>query len=187
METLIFLFILFTILSLVGRSAQKKLPPGPPELQHGQPTVVPPEHLIQVQVGGRVLTFPDPRVFAEGSSSEAATDETAADHDLDLAASDADLNLEAVDADLDLEHTDYDLQPGAQDPLQPLQPVTLEQEVDWEAEHAAFHRKYVDAGPPPATAGQGLLDELRGTHILRRAVLAAEILGPPRALRDWTS
>jgi hypothetical protein len=55
--------------------------------------------------------------------------------------------------------------------------------VDWNAEHEIFHKKYVDVreAAPPAT--HGALHSIRGRQALRQAILAAEVLGPPRALR----
>jgi hypothetical protein len=55
--------------------------------------------------------------------------------------------------------------------------------VDWNAEHDRFHNRYVDGQPAPAARHPGRLAELRGPGGLRRALIAAEILGPPRSLR----
>jgi hypothetical protein len=74
----------------------------------------------------------------------------------------------------------------------PAQPVALDGEVDRDAEHVRFHGK-IEARPAakvarvakaPAGAGAGVLRSLRDSGTLRRAVLAAEVLGPPRALRE---
>ncbi|HEX5725892.1 MAG TPA: hypothetical protein VFX98_10535 [Longimicrobiaceae bacterium] len=63
--------------------------------------------------------------------------------------------------------------------------VSLEQEtVDWTREHERFHQRYVDAAGTPLPATHGALDVLREPNALRKAVLLAEVLGPPRALRD---
>jgi hypothetical protein len=61
--------------------------------------------------------------------------------------------------------------------------VTLEHEVDWEVEHERFHQRYVDVHSTGSAARHGLLDELRDPAAVRRAVLMAEILGPPKSAR----
>jgi hypothetical protein len=50
-------------------------------------------------------------------------------------------------------------------------------------EHERFHHRYVDRHSAGSAARHGLLDEMRDPGALRRAVLMAEILGPPRSLR----
>ena len=59
----------------------------------------------------------------------------------------------------------------------------METEVDWNAEHDRFHKRYVDARPESRPAVHGLMDELRDPAGARRAVLLAEILGPPVSMR----
>lgn len=68
------------------------------------------------------------------------------------------------------------------EPVRRTQDATV---VDWTAEHERFHQKYVDvrAAAPPAT--HGALHALRGRKALRQAILSAEVLGPPRALRPF--
>lgn len=67
---------------------------------------------------------------------------------------------------------------------EPVRESLERSEVDWNAEHERFHKKYVDGGQPTAAhARSSILAGMRGRHGLRQAVLAAEILGPPRALR----
>ncbi|HEU0012412.1 MAG TPA: hypothetical protein VFQ45_01945 [Longimicrobium sp.] len=58
--------------------------------------------------------------------------------------------------------------------------ATLEHEVDWEVEHERFHKRYVDARAAAAPPIHTLLGDLRDDpHALRRAILLAEVLGPP--------
>jgi|GEM_PF-1766056 len=66
---------------------------------------------------------------------------------------------------------------------EPVRAVLETPEVDWNAEHDRFHKRYVDGQPAPAAPHAGTLAELRGRKALRRALIAAEILGPPRSLR----
>lgn len=74
---------------------------------------------------------------------------------------------------------------GAQPRPEPVRAVLETTDVDWTAEHERFHKKYVDQVDAPRPATHGALDILRGRKALRQAVLAAEVLGPPRALRDF--
>jgi hypothetical protein len=59
-------------------------------------------------------------------------------------------------------------------------------EVDREAEHQRFRRRYVTREPAPkrAPARQRLLPDLHDAGAVRRAIVASEVLGPPRALRE---
>ncbi len=60
-------------------------------------------------------------------------------------------------------------------------------EVDRGAEHERFHRKIVPRvprTPRPALRSDGLRDQLRSRSEVRRAVILAEVLGPPRSLRE---
>lgn len=71
----------------------------------------------------------------------------------------------------------------------PLRPeaVSMELEVDRAAEHSRFHARIERAPEAERSrrpAAHETLGDLRGADALRRAVLAAEVLGPPRALRD---
>jgi hypothetical protein len=64
--------------------------------------------------------------------------------------------------------------------------LSMEGEVDRQAEHSRFHARIdrpAERVQRPASA-RDTLGGLRGGDALRRAVLAAEVLGPPRALRD---
>jgi hypothetical protein len=65
----------------------------------------------------------------------------------------------------------------------PEAPVGLDTvPVDWNREHVRFHDKYFKAAPPPPRADR-LADHLRSRAEVRRAILLAEVLGPPRSLR----
>ena len=97
------------------------------------------------------------------------------------------------DLDVDSIHTReaISLEPvsSAEAAVRPLPeaPVGLDTtEVDWNREHVRFHDKYFKpAAPPPRT--DRLADHLRSRAEVRRAILLAEVLGPPRALRDLDS
>jgi hypothetical protein len=67
----------------------------------------------------------------------------------------------------------------------PAQPVALDVEVDRTAEHARLHAR-IDRPPPRVEdlPRAPRLTVFHGPGALRRAILAAEVLGPPRALRD---
>ena len=71
----------------------------------------------------------------------------------------------------------------------PAVPAALDVEVDRDAEHARFHTRIDPPRRSPPARGlprrtSSPLADLRDPAALRRAVVAAEILGPPRALRD---
>lgn len=167
MEFLVLLFIGWIIWSAVGnaaKNAQAKLPPP----TFYDPSQIPPEHVLHV-AGGPPAVLPA-RTASEESSSELLWDELAGDTELD------DPGMQVVS----LESTapmSVEARPV------PTEAVSLEQEVDWETEHERFHRKYVDVHSTGSAARHGLLDEMRDPGALRRAVLMAEILGPPKSLR----
>jgi len=75
------------------------------------------------------------------------------------------------------------LEPVAPAP-EPVRPVLETLQVDWEAEHKRFHERYVDRKETPARHTETLAARLRHPEEARRAVLLAEILAPPKALRD---
>ncbi|HLL45767.1 MAG TPA: hypothetical protein VK399_03625 [Longimicrobiaceae bacterium] len=64
----------------------------------------------------------------------------------------------------------------------PEAPVALDGEVDRSREHLRFHDKYFKPPPPPPRMDR-LADHLRSRAEVRRAILLAEVLGPPRSLR----
>lgn len=55
-------------------------------------------------------------------------------------------------------------------------------ELDRKAEHERFHRRIARPAAAPASPPR-MTDQLRSREGVRRAVLMAEILGPPRSLR----
>jgi hypothetical protein len=110
------------------------------------------------------------RAATEESSSELIADETLTDHELNLDHADV-VSLEVLH--------ERAVAPRAL----PGAAASLETEVDWETEHQRFHKRYVDARPAGRPAAHGLLDDLRDPAQARRAVLMAEILGPPVSMR----
>jgi hypothetical protein len=85
------------------------------------------------------------------------------------------------------------LEPVAPEPLpvpveRPLPAAVVETlevlEVDRGAEHRRFHRRAPETPAAPVSRGESLGEVLRDPGALRRAVLLAEVLGPPKALRE---
>lgn len=179
MEFIIFLMVVFVIVSVIRRNAAKVqekivLPPDFFGLQG-----VPKEHVRQVGGGTAIVSAPgmisapgmvSAAAFGEESSSELPADETAFDHDRDLDAAEV-VSMELVP-----------VMSTAARPV-PVRDVTLEHEVDWNAEHERFHQRYVDVRDPARPTAHGLLDDLRDPAGARRAVIMAEILGPPVSMR----
>lgn len=168
MEFLILLFIGWVLWSAVANAARnaeaKQLPPA----ALYDPSQVPAEHVLHV--GPAPATLLPARVPTEESSSELLWDELEGDTELNEPGLQV-VSLESTAA------MSVEARP------MPGEAVTLEQEVDWEHEHELFHRKYVDGHSTGSAARHGLLDEMRDPGALRRAVLMAEILGPPKSLR----
>jgi hypothetical protein len=170
MEFLILLFVGWLIWSGVAAAAKKEkarqLPPPP----FWDPSQIPPEHQLRVAGGPVVLpVFGD----SEESSSELMWDEAAGDSEVDATG--------ATPAEVVALESTTGMSVEAR--ALPGEAVSLEHEVDWDDEHERFHRKYVDGHSTGSAARHGLLDEMRDPGALRRAVLMAEILGPPRSLR----
>ena len=168
MEFLFFLFVLWIIVSGVRSVAGNK---------PSAPAVPPPDYFGtrelpagRVDDGGPVLLAP--AVTAGGDITEVVMwrDEAANSHDLDLRQADV-VSLEEVAPGMSLEARPV-----------PRRDLSLELEVDRAAEHDRFHRRYVEAEPARAEGPHGLLDDLRDPGGARRAVLMAEILGPPVGL-----
>ncbi|HEX6909839.1 MAG TPA: hypothetical protein VF142_05580 [Longimicrobium sp.] len=167
MGFIIFLVFVWIVVSAIRSAARKQqaqvvLPPdffGTHDLPPGHV-----RHVVSAPAAalGRVPT--------EESSSELLVDETAAGHDLDLGHAEV-VSLEMVPP-----------MSVAARPL-PDAAASLETEVDWEAEHERFHRRYVDVRQAAPSPARGLMDELRDPAGARRAVLMAEILGPPVSMR----
>lgn len=173
MEFLILLFIGWIIWSAVGNAAKKQqaqLPPPQQPTTTDWYTLADSEHVRMT--GPAPAAVLPARAGGEESTSELMWDELAGDRELDASG--------ATPAELvTLERTDIAVPSEAVAPAV----VTLEHEVDWEAEHERFHRRYVDQHSAGSAARHGLIDELRDPAALRRAVLMAEILAPPKSLR----
>ena len=188
MEFLVLLFVGWIVWSIVGAAAKnakaKQLPPA----VFWDPSQVPPEHVIQLGAAepdtSVMLTrlrarmqqeavLPT-RATSEESTSELMWDELAGDSEIDASGA---TPAEVVALEQTEVAVPVELRPGRGEA------VSLEHEVDWEAEHENFHRKYVDGHSSGSAARHGLLDEMRDPGALRRAVLMAEILGPPKSLR----
>jgi hypothetical protein len=171
MELLIFLFVGWIVWSAIGNAAKNQKAKQLPPPAFWDPSQVPPEHVLQV-VGGPPAVLPA-RAASEESTSELMWDELSGDTEVDASG--------AAPAEV------VALEPTEERSVAvraiPGEAVTLEHEVDWEAEHERFHRKYVDGHSTGSAARHGLLDEMRDPGALRRAVLMAEILGPPKSLR----
>jgi hypothetical protein len=170
MDFLFLLFLFFIIFSVVKSEARKTAAKQLPPPAFFDPSQVPPEHVIQLDAApAAVLPAGGSR---EESSSEQWWDEVAADTELDATG--------ATPAEVvSLESTEVVIPGEVPAPVV----VSLEQEVDWEAEHTRFHQRYVDVRPADRIPAHGLRDELRDPASLRRAVLLAEILGPPKSMR----
>jgi hypothetical protein len=175
MEFLILVFIGWMIWSAVAnaaKNAKAKLPPPEPTVPDWYLLAEASEHVRMV--GAPAPAVLPARIATEESSSELLWDEAATGREVDASG--------AAPAEMiTLESTEVAL-PVEVRPM-PSAAVSLEREVDWEAEHEAFHRRYVDAHSTGSAARHGLLDELRDPAVLRRAVLMAEILGPPKSAR----
>lgn len=180
MEAIITLLVIFWIVSgivsAVNRAAKKV--PGPDVFQA---VVVPPEQVRHIAAPA-VITPPAGRfaVFEE-STSELDSDELAGDTELQLYR-EAQAEVRSMEP---LESGEVVLTTTEARPL-PVQAESLEQEVDWTAEHERFHQRYVDRKAPAHLAQRGLMDDMRDPAMLRRAVLMAEILGPPVGLHGAT-
>lgn len=172
MEFLVLLFFFFIIFSVVKSEAGKKMAKLPPPAFYDV-SQVPPEHVLHVR-GGPAAVLPARTGGLEESTSELMWNELEGDTELDATGQ---TPMEVVS----LERTEVAL-PVEIRPM-PSAAVSLEREVDWEAEHDRFHKRYVDVHSAGSAARHGLLDELRDPAALRRAVLMAEILGPPKSLR----
>lgn len=170
MGFLVFLVFVFIVISVMRDAAKKQTKVVLPPDFFGTHTL-PPEHVRHVGGGPGMVSAPAmvPAGAREESSSEAIGDETAYDHDLNLGAAEV----------VSLEQGVRSVAPR----LQPDRSATMETEVDWNAEHDRFHKRYVDVRPDDRPAAHGLMDELRNPAGARRAILLAEILGPPVSMR----
>ncbi|MBW3655013.1 MAG: hypothetical protein KY444_02835 [Gemmatimonadetes bacterium] len=176
MGVIITLLVIGWIISgIVGAAKQpaKKVPR--PDVF--QAVVVRPERMRQL--GTLAVITPAAGRFAvfEESTSELDTDELAGDTELQLYR-EAQAEVRSMEP---LESREVVLMTTEARPV-PVRAESLEQEVDWTAEHERFHQRYVDRKAPAHLAQRGLMDDMRDPAMLRRAVLMAEILGPPVGL-----
>ena len=196
MELVITLLLIGWIISGIAGAAKRaaKSSPGPDVFQT---VVVPPEHMRQLGAttvvvppdhvrhiaAPAVITPPVGRfaVFEESTSElemdELETDELAGDTELQLYR-EAQAEVRSMEP---LDSREVVLMSTEARPL-PAFAQSLEHEVDWTVEHERFHQRYVDRKAPAHHAQRGLMDDMRDPAMLRRAVLMAEILGPPVGL-----
>jgi hypothetical protein len=175
---------------LLGRLFQRQPPAPPPPIPRSeapgyaegpadlQPRLPAPERAtLPTPVGGWSAGWGQwPEGAPEAAEDEEYTEDEEAivgDHDL---AADSIHTREAIS-----------LEPvtASEVALRPLPeaPVGLDTlEVDRGREHLRFHDKYFKAAPPPPRPDR-LADHLRSRDEVRRAILLAEVLGPPRSLR----
>jgi hypothetical protein len=119
--------------------------------------------------------------WPEGASDEEAEDEEGA-ADEEAIVGDHDLAADSIHTREAISLEPVTASEVALRPL-PEAPVALDAEVDRGREHLRFHDKYFKPAPPPPRADR-LADHLRSRAEVRRAILLAEVLGPPRSLRS---
>lgn len=179
--------LLFIGIPLLGRILQGRAPEPPPD-------VLPPPPAEPGEARSRLpAPAPSPQLpggpaadagWSEGwaawpgleadEEEEAGVEGLAAGHDLDA---DTIHTAEAVSLE------PVAVREVAVRPL-PAAPVALDAAVvDRRVEHERFHGKVVET-PAPPPGEERLADHLRSRSAVRRAVLLAEVLGPPRSLRE---
>jgi hypothetical protein len=183
MPTEVILILIFAALGLLGSVAEKaKKGDAPPALPPSSAQRLPDGSVLLGS--GRTIPADSPEVEAFWWLPPASLEESSSEtEDLE----DGVISMEPVDAAEGAsaeaaETASWEATAKAPRP-EPVRAVLETPEVDWNAEHDRFHRRYVDGQPAPAARHAGTLAELRGRGALRRAVIAAEILGPPRSLR----
>jgi hypothetical protein len=184
MSSELILILIFVALSLLGSVAEK--------VKKGDAPPAPPPSSAQRLPDGSVLLGSGRTIPADSPEVEAfwwlpapASPEESSSETEDL--EDGVISMEPVDlvegaAAEPVETASWMATAQAPRP-EPVRAGLEMAEVDWNAEHDRFHRRYVDGQPAPAEHHAGTLAGLRGPGALRRAVIAAEILGPPRSLR----
>src|SRR5688500_3332862 len=123
MEFLIFLFIGWFLWSVVGNAAKNQKAKQLPPPAFWYPSQVPPEHVLHV-AGSPPAVLPA-RAASEESTSELMWDELSGDTEVDATG--------ATPAEVVALETTTEMSVAAR-PM-PGEAVTLEHEVDWEAEH----------------------------------------------------
>lgn len=172
MEIIFTLLVIFWIASGIVSAANRAKKAPPPAVF--QTVVVPPEHVRHIAAGPTPTPVAGRFAVFEESTSELDADELAGDMELQLYR-EAQAEVYSMEP---LESREVVLMTTEARPV-PVRAESLEQEVDWTAEHERFHQRYVDRKAPPHHAQRGLMDDMRDPAMLRRAVLMAEILGPP--------
>ena len=184
------------IVGNVVQSAKKKDQPPPPPVRRrprrdpaalsrapGGAVLVPAEPVRPLPGRFPVEPAPEPARSAPVAVAPGGREESTSELPVaDPAGLEVILPFEAVTLEPP-ELADWEL--GARPRSEPVRGSLEQPVVDWTAEHERFHRKYVDAGQAPPPATHGALDALRGRKALRQAILSAEVLGPPRALRPF--
>lgn len=175
MEIIFTLLVIFWIVSgIVSAANRAKKVPGPDVVQT---VVVPPEHVRQIAAPAAIAPPVGRFAVFEESTSELDADELAGDMELQLYR-EAQAEVHSMEP---LESHEVVLMSTEARPV-PARAESLEQEVDWTAEHERFHQRYVDRKAPAHHAQRGLMDDMRDPAMLRRAMLMAEILAPPVGL-----
>ncbi|HEX8319921.1 hypothetical protein [Longimicrobium sp.] len=176
MELIITLLVIGWIVSGIAGAAKRagKQVPPPAVFQTG---VVPPEHVRHIAAPAAVVPAAGRFAVFEESTSEFDADELADDTELQLYR-EAQAEVHSMEP---LDSREVVLTTTEARPL-PARAESLEHEVDWTVEHERFHQRYVDRKAPAHHAQRGLMDDMRDPAMLRRAVLMAEILGPPVGL-----
>lgn len=175
---------------LIGRLFQKPAPPPPPVPRSDAPS--PPD--LQARLPAPApATLPAPAgagagggwsagwgQWPEGASEEEDAFEEGAEEEGVAGAHD--LGADSIHTREAISLEPVTAQEGLVRSL-PEAPVGLDTvPVDWNREHVRFHDKYFKAAPPPPRTDR-LADHLRSRAEVRRAILLAEVLGPPRSLR----
>jgi hypothetical protein len=184
MSSELILILVFVALSLLGSVAEKAK-------KGGAPPALPPSSAQRLPDGsvllgsGRTIPAHSPEAEAFWWLPAPASPEESSSETEDM--EDGVISMEPVDAAEGasaepVETASWEATAKAPRP-EPVRAVLETAEVDWNAEHDRFHKRYVDGQSAPAARRSGVLSGMRGRGALRRAVLAAEILGPPRSLR----
>ncbi|HEX2095608.1 MAG TPA: hypothetical protein VHG28_24640 [Longimicrobiaceae bacterium] len=175
--------LLFVGFSLLGRVAQRKPPPGQ-TLPSPRESDAPTPGLPAPTPNGA----PAPAPSGGGGWSAGwgewpgVDEEEGADEEVSVASDDR--NAEVIH---EAEAVSMEPVGASEETLRPL-PVRAEEslealQVDRAAEHERFHQRYLQEAPAPRHR-EALAGQLRSRGELRRAILLAEVLGPPRALRE---
>ena len=170
---------------LLGRLFQRQPPapppslprsdaPAPPDLQARLPA--PERATLPTPVGGWSAGWGQ---WPEGAPEEAEDEEEVEDEEAIVG--DHDLAADSIHTREAISLEPVTASEVALRPL-PEAPVALDAEVDRSREHLRFHDKYFKPAPPPPRLDR-LADHLRSRAEVRRAILLAEVLGPPRSLR----